>query len=74
MKLSCILPFFLALCVCGLPIHMILTHADGVRHSPQTTQPEVYVPLVRTPWLWSEGPQCVNKPGPWDVQGPLKEV
>ena len=31
MKLSCILPFFLVLCVCGLPIHVILTHADGVR-------------------------------------------
>ena len=31
MKLSCTLPFLLALCVCDRPIHVILTHGDGVK-------------------------------------------
>ena len=31
MKLTHIHPLFLALCVWGVPVHMILTHGDGVR-------------------------------------------
>ena len=46
MKLTHIHPFFLALCVWGLPVHMILTHGNGVRltQSPEP-RPGVTCPL-----------------------------
>ena len=35
-------------------------------HSAQSPHLGSHVPSVRTPWLWSADPQCVNKPGHWD--------
>ena len=46
MKLTCIHPFFLALCVWGLPVHVILTHGDGVGLTqPPDPRPGVTRPL-----------------------------
>ena len=61
MKLSCILPFSLSLCVWP-PHTLILTHADGVRltQSPDSPPLGSCAPLIRTPWLWSAKPQCGN--------------
>ena len=49
----------------------------GETHTVPRTPPGVTHPLSQdkeTIAVVSGSPQCVNKPGPWDLQGPLKEV
>ena len=65
-KLTCILPLFLALSVWSPSAY----DSDPCRWGETHTVPRLlnlgsHVHLVRTPWLWSAGPQCVTKPGPY---------
>ena len=43
----------------------------GETHTvPRPPHLRSHVPSARTSRLWSAGPRCVNKPGPWDLRGP----
>ena len=66
MKLTCIITFVLALGLWSPSAHDSDPHRWGKTHTVPRLPPHLgsHFLLVRKPWLWSVGPQCVNKPCP----------